>query len=369
MKPFLTPLLRSTVVLLLSLIGASGVQAQEAVLIREGKQVSVPETSTYRKRIEMGTAVQKSLPHYQTIPGVIEVDPAASVSVLPALTGRLVDMKVSLGDTVRSGQLLASIQSSDLLQVGADVQKARDAFHLAQTALERTKQVFSGGGNSQKDVDQAQSAFEQARSEMERSELRLKVYELPAQVDLSKLSLPVKAPISGTLSSVNVGTNAVVNDLTASLMTVTNLDSVFLTLLVPENLLSQIKVGQTLSATTAAWPDQVLQAKVQSIGAILDPDTRRVKVRALVDNPKHHLLPNMFASVKFNVPQPPQVVVPLSAVIMSNDKNLVFVQTKPWTFEPRVVQLGQEDKGEVRVVSGLNAGDKIVVRGGVLLND
>jgi cobalt-zinc-cadmium efflux system membrane fusion protein len=54
---------------------------------------------------------------------------------------------------------------------------------------------------------------------------------------------------------------------------------------------------------------------------------------------------------------------------MSNDKNLVFVQTKPWTFEPRVVQLGQEDKGEVRVVSGLNPGDKIVVRGGVLLND
>lgn len=108
---------------------------------------------------------------------------------------------------------------------------------------------------------------------------------------------------------------------------------------------------------------------MQSIASVVEADTRRTRVRTRVPNADGRLRPNMFATVKFAVTQPVQPVVPQSALVMNNDQVLVFVESSPWTFKPRVVLLGSEDGSQVRVRSGLNGGERVVVRGGVLLND
>jgi cobalt-zinc-cadmium efflux system membrane fusion protein len=346
--------------------------AVDVKLVREGKVIKVPEKSPYRDRIAVDTAKQENVAHEVTVPGVVEADPANIVNVLPALGGRLIKLEVGLGQSVQKGQILARLHSSELLQAGSDLIKARDALQLAVAARDRALGVFQSGGNAIKDKELAESAVIQAQSEMARAELRLKGYGLnvsPRADNLTDLSLPVVAPISGTVTALNVGANAVVNDPTAALMTISNLDDVYITAQVPEDLLAQIRVGQTMQASANAFPDRVLRGKVASINAVVDPDTRRTRVRARFSNPGNVLLPNMFATVKFSVSQNPQTVVPLSALVMSNDRVLVFVETSAWTFEARQVALGVEDRDTVRIRSGLKAGDRIVVRGGVLLND
>lgn len=268
-----------------------------------------------------------------------------------------------------AGQVLARIQSADLLQAGSDASKARDAYELAMKARSRALEVNKAGGNAVKDVEAAESALVQAKAELDRSVNRLKGLGVAENVEASRLSVPVIAPISGTVTALNVGTGSVINDPTAALMTLTNLDQVFLTAQVPEYALSKIAVGQTLLATPAAFPDRPLRATVKSIASNLDADTRRTRVRARINNNGGWLRPNMFVTIQFDVAQPSQVIIPNSAVVMTNDVTLVFVEIKPWHFEPRPVELGADEGDRVRVRNGLKAGERIVVKGGVLLND
>ena len=339
------------------------------MLVHEGKTVKVPEASPYRKRIQMDVAKQESGAHSITLPGVVEADPANTVNVLPPLTGRLIDLPVRLGDSVQAGQVLARMQSADLLQAGSDASKARDAYDLALKARARALEVNKAGGNAQKDVETAESALVQAKAELDRAVNRLRGLGVAENIEASRLSIPVIAPISGTVTALNVGTGSVINDPTATLLTITNLDQVFLTAQVPEYVLSKITVGQTLIATPAAFTDRPLRATVKSIASNLDPDTRRTRVRARINNSGGWLRPNMFVTIQFDVAQPTQVIIPNSAVVMTNDVTLVFVEIKPWQFEARAVELGTDEGDRVRVRSGLKAGERIVVRGGVLLND
>jgi cobalt-zinc-cadmium efflux system membrane fusion protein len=343
--------------------------APPEMLVHEGKTVKVPEASPYRKRIQMDVAKQESGAHSMTLPGVVEADPANTVNVLPPLTGRFIDLPVRLGDTVQAGQVLARIQSADLLQAGSDASKARDVYELATKARARALEVNKAGGNAQKDVEAAESTLVQAKAELDRAVNRLKGLGVAENVESARLSVPVMAPISGTVTALNVGTGSVINDPTAALMTITNLDQVFLTAQVPEHALSKISVGQALLATPAAFPDRPLRATVKSIASNLDPDTRRTRVRARINNSGGWLRPNMFVTIQFDVAQPSQVIIPNSAVVMTNDVTLVFVEIKPWQFEARSVELGSDEGERVRVRNGLKAGERIVVKGGVLLND
>jgi cobalt-zinc-cadmium efflux system membrane fusion protein len=351
------------------LLGSVAAGAGPELLVRKGDALFVPEGSPLRARIAVDTVRTAGLPHELSVPAVVEADPASSFQVLAPLSGTVVELKVKVGDTVRKGQVLALLQSSDLLQAASDAAKARDQRSLAKKALERARQVQLAGGSAEKDVEAAQSQLAQAQAEQDRAEGRLKALGLAPDTEPRHARLPVQAPTSGSVNSLSVGVGSVVNDLTAPLMSMVNLESVYLTALVPEAWLAQIKVGAPLLATVNAYPDQPIKAAVQSIASVVEADTRRTRVRTRVPNADGRLRPNMFATVKFAVAQPVQPVVPQSALVMNNDQVLVFVESSPWTFKPRVVLLGSEDGSQVRVRSGLAGGERVVVRGGVLLND
>ena len=340
------------------------------LLVHDGKLIQLPELSPYRARVKVAEVRAEAAPHRVTVPGTIEADPTRMVNVLPALTGRLVELRVHLGERVKVGQVLARLQSSDLLQAGSDAAKAQDAYNLAVKARDRARDVNAAGGNAQKDLEAAESAVVQARAELERARTRLKVLGATGdEGNLAQVSLPVLAPLAGVITALNVGMGAVINDPTAALMTITNLDQVYVTAQVPERLLPQVRVGQLITAVTTAYPDRPLHGTVDSISSMLDPDTRRTRVRARFSNPGSWLHTNMFVSVEFAVAQPAQPVVPASALVLVNDRVLVFVERKPWTFEAREVQIGLEQGDRVRIRAGLQAGERVVVSGGVLLND
>ncbi|MFS2051597.1 efflux RND transporter periplasmic adaptor subunit [Variovorax sp. CT11-76] len=174
-------------------------------------------------------------------------------------------------------------------------------------------------------------------------------------------AVPAPAPLA-TLS-------AVLNDTNAALMTVSNLERVWVGVGVPENLLGQVAAGQKATVTLASQPWRHFAGTVGFVGTLLDADTRRARARIAFDNADGSFRPNMFATAQIELPQAAQPQVPSSALLMNNDSVSVFVEVQPWTFERRPVELGREDGERVRIRGGLAAGERVVVQGGVLLND
>jgi cobalt-zinc-cadmium efflux system membrane fusion protein len=358
---------------------ATAVAAAPApMLVRQGNRLSVPAGSPLRDRLLVATVGQQTSPHEVSLPATVEANPANTVNILPPLTGKLLELKVRLGDTVKRGQVLATMSSPDLAQAVSDAQKARDALDLAQRALVRARGVNEAGSNAAKDVEAAQSSVAQQGAELRRSEARLRSLGADGTVGNgsnggsnapSGQVLKIVAPMAGTVTALNAAAGANLNDANAALMTVSNLDAVWVTVNVPESVVGSVAPGQNAVVTLAAYPGRSFSGKVGFVSAVLDADTRRARARIVFANPEGLFKPNMYATAVLGVPQAAQAQVPASALLMNNDSVSVFVEAKPWTFVRRMVELGREDGDSVRIRSGLAAGERVVVRGGVLLND
>jgi cobalt-zinc-cadmium efflux system membrane fusion protein len=160
-----------------------------------------------------------------------------------------------------------------------------------------------------------------------------------------------------------------INDPTQPLMTVADLSTVWVTALVPEKDVASVAKDQQAEVRLLAYPDRVLRGKVLFVSDVIEPDSRREKLRIAFENPLTELKPNMFASVILVGGRQTRIVLPTSALLMNNDRTTVFVATAPWTFERRVVQPDLEEGTRVAIQSGLKPGEQVVVKGGILLND
>lgn len=340
-------------------------EATGPAMVRRDGKIVVPANSPLRSRVVVAAVSSLAAPHSVSLPGIVEADPARTVNILPPLSGRLIDLKVRLGDSVKKGQVLAVIGSPDLDQAWSDVEKARDTEELAKKAFERARNVHDAGANAQKDFEQANSAYVQAASETRRAEARLAILGMGSK----SRTLSLTTPVSGTVTALNSGQGSYLNDTTATLMTIANLDTVWITASVPEDLTGAVARGQDATVELPAFPGKKWQGKVSFVSAVLEFDTHRNKTRIAFANADGKLKPNMYATVDIAVPQASGIAVPTSALLMNNDSVTVFVETAPWTFERRSVELGREDNETVRIVSGLTGSEHVVVKGGVLLND
>lgn len=341
------------------------------MLVRQGERISVPANSPMRTRLSVATVDSATGAHALQLPAVVEADPARSVNIVPPLAGRLLALKVKLGDSVQQGQVLAVIAAPDLAQAYADADKARDARELARSALARAQGVNLAGANAAKDLEQARSNAAQAEFELTRADARLAALgaDQHASGAARTRGLAITAPISGTITALNSGAGAYLNDTNATLMSIANLEQVWVTVNVPENLAGAVAKGQAAEVTVLAYPGQVRHGTVSFVSAVIEADTHRNKARIAFANADGKLKPNMYASVSLATSQTAAISVPASALLMNNDNTTVFVEVAPWTFQRRTVELGDEDGEQVRILSGLAAGERVLVRGGVLLND
>jgi len=338
-------------------------------VIRSGNAVTVPEGSPVRSRLTIADVVSKQLPRTLTLPAVVEADPGRTVKVLPPVAGRVVSLKVQLGARVTQGQELAVIDSGDLAQAYSDDEKARSALTLTKQALDRALGLEKSGGAAIKDREQAQSDYAEAQSEFDRAETRLRSIGVSADQLQGTRLLSLKAPVTGSVIDLEVAPGAFLNDTTAEIMTIANLDTIWVTANVPEKDTSFVFAGQSATVNFPAYPGEVFKGQVLFVSDVLDPDTRRTKVRIAFDNPNKAFKPNMFATASFDAPTQNMPVVPTSALVLKDDLDQVFVETAPWTFEARTVDIGFQQGDEVVLTSGVKIGDRVVVRGGVLLGD
>jgi cobalt-zinc-cadmium efflux system membrane fusion protein len=344
-------------------------ETSSPALVRQGDRFIIPQGSTLRSRLIVQQVTVKNSPHTLVLPATVEADPARTVNILPPVAGKVVKLGVHLGDYVVKGQPLAVIESGDLAQAYADDDKARDALQRTERTLQRARGLHEAGAGALKDLEQAESDYVQAKAEFNRAEARLKQIGVPSQPEAGSRLLTLTAPMTGSVTALTTALGAFVNDLTASLMMIANLDSVWVTANVPEIDIAHVAKGQSVDVSFAAYPGQVFHGTVAFESAVVEPDTRRNKVRIAFSNPDGRFKPNMFANASFNVPQKSVVFVPDSALLMDNDSTTVFIEVAPWTFVRRPVLPGYGESDGTRIDRGLHAGDRIIVKGGVLLND
>jgi membrane fusion protein, heavy metal efflux system len=340
-----------------------------AMLVRQGDKIVIPESSPLRKRLTVTPAHAEDVSPKLVLPAVVESDPARTAAVLTPLGGRVLEIKVALGDRVRQGQVLAVIDSPDLGQAYDDNDKAADTFQLTQKNLSRQEGQLKLGTASTRDLDQARSDNAQAAAEYARTQARLKTFDVPAERHQHSTLLSVLAPVSGSVTTLAIARGNMINDPTQPIMTVADLSTVWVTALVPEKDVAVVTKDQDVEVALSAYPGRVLHGKVLFISDIIEPDSRRDKLRIAFPNADVSLKPNMFATVTLAGPKESRVILPTSALLMNNDRTTVFVATEPWTFERRTVDAQLEEGPTVAVGSGVKDGEQVVVKGGILLND
>ncbi len=336
----------------------------QPIMTRQGNTITIPPHSPLRTHMTIKTISTSNKPHVVSFPGIIEADPSRTVNILPPLTGRLVSLKVKLGDVVKPNQILAVISSPDLALAHADNEKALAMLKLSTYALKRSNEVYHAGGISLKMVQLAQNDYAQVLAETNRTKAKLETLG-SRRFNL----LTIRAPIEGRVTALNYGMGSYINDPLATLLTISNLTTIWVTVNVPENLVGVVEKNQRVTVHLPAYPKQVLHGKISFVNSFLEPDTRRNKTRIAFPNPNGKLQPNMFATVKVAVLQPHLIMIPISSILMNDDTTSVYVETSPWVFKRREVQLGSEDGTDIRVLSGLHAGERIVICGGIFIND
>jgi membrane fusion protein, heavy metal efflux system len=338
-------------------------------LVRSGDRVTVPEGSPVRSKLAIEPVAAKDIKRDLVLPAVVEADPAQLVKVSPPLAGRVTQLKVQLGGRVEAGQPLVVIDSPDLAAAYSDYDRAQVLLNLALKNRDRLRALEKIGGAAEKDLQQAETDYVTAEVEDQRAAAHLKQIGVDPDGTNKSRTVTVVAPMSGSVIDLGVAPGEFWNDPTADLMTIADLSTVWVTASVPENDTSLVSKGQSVDVVFSAYPDEVFKGQVLFVSDVLDPDTRRTKVRIAFKNPGTRLRPGMFANVSFYAPTQHVPVVPTSALVLKDDVNQVFVETAPWTFEARSVDIGFQQGGEAVLTSGVNVGDRVVVKGGVLLGD
>jgi cobalt-zinc-cadmium efflux system membrane fusion protein len=343
--------------------------SEAQLMLRQGDKIVVPEGSALRSRLDVMAAAAQAVSPKLSLPAVVESDPARTAAVLTPLSGRLIALKVALGDRVSRGQVVAIIDSPDLAQAYTDNEKAADAFKLIQKNLERQEAQNKLGVASDRDLDQAKSDYAQAAAEYTRTQEHLKTLGASAAPTPASRQLAVAAPVSGSVTALSVAPGNMINDPTQPLMTIADLSTIWVTAMVPEKDIAGVSKNQDAQVTLAAYPERVLQGKVLFVADVIDSDSRRGKIRIAFANGDYALKPNMFATVVLSGGARSLVVLPSSALLMNNDRTSVFIATAPWTFERRNVDAQLEEGSSVAIRSGVSAGEQVLVKGAVLLND
>jgi membrane fusion protein, heavy metal efflux system len=360
----------------ISRLAGGGTRAQETAVHEiatfytvEGSRITVPPDSPLRAKLTVAAVSEQNIQRSITLPAAVEADPARTVKVLPPVTGRVMALKAQLGGRVQQGDVLAIIDSSDLGQAIADDDKARAALKLTKQALDRLMALEKYSAIAIKDREQAQSDYAQAEAEYVRSEGRLRTIGITADQKVDTRLLPLKAPVAGSIIDLQLAQGSFINDPTAAVMTIADLETVWVTANVPEKDTSLVAPDQPVDVVFTAYPDEVFKGKVLFVSDVLDPDTRRTKVRIAFPNPDLRLKPNMFANVTFLARQQNVPVVPTNALVLKNESDEVFVEIEPWVFEARPVDVAYQQGDDAIIAHGLKAGERVVVKGGVLLND
>ena len=311
-----------------------------------------------------------------SLPGKVQYSEDRYAKVSSPLVGRVVEVRAKLGDKVAAGQVLLSLESADLGAAYSDFVKAESDFQLSKRNYELANDLYETKAMSKKDLVQAENDFLKAQAEFRRTRERLLALRVPAE-ELDKprterlitSRFDLKSPLAGTVVERNVTVGQMVGaDPTQVLYTIADLNELQVVAEMYERDLSRVSKGAAVTVTVEAYPDETFSGMIVYVGDVVDPTTRTIKVRCNVTNRDLKLKPEMFARVRLRVGSSrPVLALPKEAVIEVGGQAYVFVQAADGRYVRRPVVTGTMSGDTIQIREGLQSGERVVVKGALLL--
>jgi cobalt-zinc-cadmium efflux system membrane fusion protein len=314
-------------------------------------------------KFPLATVTQVQAPAELNVTGSVSPDVSREVPVISLANGRVIDLKVRLGDDVKKGQPLFTVQSTDVTNAFNAYVKAVNDEQLANKAFVRAQDLIAHNAISQSMLEQAETAENDAKADVVAAEEQLKLFGVDKSHPTNMMT--VSAPVSGVIIGQNV-TNAAAAGVSlagsATAFTIADLSSVWVICDVYENDLPKVHLGQEARIVLNAYPDRPLTGRISDIGPVLDPSVRTAKVRIQVANPGFVKL-GMFATAIFTgLSKQTFSVVPADAVLHLHDRDWVYVPAGGNHFRRAEVRTGPMlDEGrQQQILSGIAPGQQVV---------
>jgi len=319
--------------------------------------------------LQVTTAVVEKRPGTESAPvvGELRVPDDAYAEVATPVSARAVRVPVSAGQQVERGQLLAELESLDLGKARGDYRHALARAELAHTVLERKRSLAQEHIAPQREVQEADAALRSAEASLGSARDTLQAMGAAPGQDEEGSVLRLNAPISGAVIERTLALGQVAQP-AQTLFRIGDLSMLWLVAHAPEREAVRVPARSMARVGIPALPGQTIGARVLLVGSQVEVASRTIPVRLEVPNPGRVLRPGMSATVWLPIGEgAPVVAVPAAALQRLDDRWCVFVPRRTGTFEVRTVGRGRDLGGEVEIVSGLQAGETVVVDGAFLL--
>jgi len=300
-----------------------------------------------------------------SVPARLEIDPLRQAKVRLPVSGRVTAVDVIPGQIVSAGQVLLQVDSAEAQEAMSMFAQTTAGLRRATFDLERVQNLYEIDAIARRDLVEAEMEMAHAQAELAVAQRQLRVLGLDERSSSSLLML--RSPINGRVMELNVSPGEFVADDEEPLVQVADLGNLLAVAFVPEHRLAALITSTAATVHIPAFPTETFDGEIVRISDAIDPETRTLKVFVSIDNSEGLLRPEMFGSVTLSSAATSLPVVADTAVFYQGSDAFVFVETTPASFTMRRVTTGTRVAGSVAVNDGLNAGDRVVTDGVMLL--
>ena len=311
--------------------------------------------------------------------GSIDFNEDMSVQVFTPYQGRIIGLFASIGDDVKKGQTLFTIDSPDLLQAESTLIAAAGVLELTTRSLTRLRELYKTLAVAQRDVDQATSDQQTAEGNLRAARDSVRLFG-KSDADIDRIiagrtadpTLIVPSPITGRITARNAAPGLFVQPGNAPApYIVADTNTMWMLALVPEADSPAFRLGQQVQVTLGAFPGRLFDGKITTIGASVDPNTRRVLVRSEISDPQHELRSGMFANFVITVGPPVRSPgIPADGVVREGDGTMtVWVTADRRRFTKRTVKIGKQYHGYRQILEGAQVGELVATEGAIFLSN
>ena len=322
--------------------------------------------------VQVVTVQASKLTRTLRLTGAVAYNAFSTTPVITQVGGPVAKILVVPGDRVKRGQPLLEVSSPDYSLLLAAYLKARDTFRVADKNYERAQDLFAHHAIADRDLLQAESDRIQAQADLSAAQEGMRILGIPKPEDLEKspisAQIPLLAPIGGEIVERLVSPGQVMQAGTTQAFTISDMSTVWVMANIYQGDLAYVKDGDPATITTDSYPDK-FSGKISFISPALDPNTRTLQARIVVDNPGGKLKKDMYCVATVTAGTILNAIVVPDSSILRDDENqpFVYLASNSNQFGRRPVDIGQTENGQTQVLKGLSPGDKVAANGSLFL--
>jgi membrane fusion protein, heavy metal efflux system len=322
--------------------------------------------------VQVVTVMPTTLKRTLRLTGSVAYNAFKTTPVISQVGGPVSRILVVPGEHVKEGQAMLDVSSPDYSQLLDAYLKAADSFRLSSKNYTRAQDLYAHHAIAERDLEQAESDRNQAQADLNAAEQGMKILGIKDPGRLasapSSAQIPVLAPISGEVVERLVSPGQVVQAGQTQAFTISDLSTVWILANVYQADLAYVQSGNDVVVQTDAYPGS-FHGKISYVSPALDPNTRTLQARIIVDNPGEKLKKDMYCTVTVTAGSISNVVtVPDSSVLRDdNNQPFVYISTGANQFGRRDVDLGESQNGQTRILKGISIGEKVVGDGSLFL--